>query len=101
MASARPAIHVSSPATIRVASGSAENMDDDKNHDVVCKGHQVEVAASAVFVSAADVEALTAFDHRHHGFDLAAVVIGVSISANLHESSIAPGRRLRGRTAVL
>ena len=49
---------------------SVEKVIVPKNHDVVGEGHQSQVALLAPIAAAFDVGALTAFDHRHHRFDL-------------------------------
>ncbi len=62
--------------------------------------HQAEVAALGMVGTSVDVRTLATFDHRHHGFDLSALMIGVRVEADLHQSSIVSGRGLRRGTAV-
>lgn len=50
--------------------------------------------------AAVDVGTLATFDHRHHGFDLGAVVVGIPVEANLHQPTIVSGRGLRCGTTV-
>ena len=81
--------------------GSVENLDDDKNHDVVSEDEQAEVAALAVVGAAVDMGALATFDHRDHCFDLRAAAIGRAIEPHLHETSVTALRQFLGGPAVL
>jgi hypothetical protein len=51
-------------------SGCVENLDNQKNHDVVGEDDQAEFAALAVVGAGVDVVALATLDHRDHRFDL-------------------------------
>jgi len=81
--------------------GSVENLDDDKNHRIVCEGHQVEVAALAVIGSPGGMKALPTFDHRHHRLDLTAIMVGFAIKANLHQPAVSAAGRLGSRSTNL
>lgn len=63
--------------------------------------HQAEVAALAVVSAAANVGSLTPLEHRHHGFDLGALAVGVVVKTNFHLPAIAAARRLVGGTTAL
>ena len=51
--------------------------------------------------TAMHVGTLATFDHRHHGFDLGAVAVGIPVEANLHQPTIVSGRRLRRGATML
>jgi len=55
---------------------------------------QAEVAALAPVGDAANVSALSAFDHGDDGFNLGAITIGSGIESCLHEPAIVAGGRL-------
>ena len=47
------------------------------------------------------VGTLAAFDHRHHGFDLCSLAIGIDVESHLHESAVTTARRLVRRSTML
>ncbi|HEX3600993.1 MAG TPA: hypothetical protein VHU84_12665, partial [Lacipirellulaceae bacterium] len=54
-------------ACIPVGTGCVENLNHDKNHDVVGEDEQAEFAALAVVGAGMDVSALAALDHGDDG----------------------------------
>ena len=81
--------------------GSVENLDKHKNHNIVCEGHQSQVAALAPVFMSTQIRTLPPFDHRHHRFYLHPVAVNFAIKLGLHQSSVTPRGRFVGRPAVL
>jgi hypothetical protein len=81
--------------------GSVEKYRAPEDHEVVGQNDEGECADLSPPSSRPDMISQSAFNHRDNGFDLNSLSVGLSIKADLHQSSVLAGGRFAGRPPLL
>ena len=81
--------------------GSLEKYRAPKDHEVVGQNDESEFTDLSPSASRSNMIPESAFNHRDDGFDLNSLSVGLSIKADLHQSSVLAGGRFAGRPPLL
>ena len=85
---------------IRPPSGSVEKYRAPEDHQVVSQNDESEFADLSPATSCSHMISQSAFNHRDDGFDLNSLSVGLSIKADLHQSSVLAAGRFAGGASM-
>jgi hypothetical protein len=85
----------------RGQAGFVEKYGAPENHEVVGQNDEGEFADLSPATSRSHMISESAFNHRDDGFDLNSLSVGLSVEADLHQSSVLAAGRFAGGPSVL